>query len=95
MLLCNIRERMAVWGGRAASGNTSCGDHNIAWRIREKLHLDKVRNGPNPRHNDEMVYDVGPDGRSRSGWGHPRCGGLGAAEVAQVIPVLAGIRQRS
>jgi uncharacterized protein GlcG (DUF336 family) len=80
-----LYDRSGVVGGLGASGNTSCADHNIAWRVREKLHLDMVRNGPSPQHNDEIIYDVGPDGKSRSGWGHPRCGGLGAAQVAQVI----------
>lgn len=74
-----------VVGGLGASGNTSCADHNIAWRIREKLHLDKVPNGPSPQHNDEIIYDVGPDGKSASGWGHPECGGLGAPQIAQEI----------
>lgn len=74
-----------VVGGLGASGNTSCADHNIAWRIREKLHLNKVPNGPSPHHDDEIIYDVGPNGKSASGWGHPRCGGLGATRVAQSI----------
>jgi uncharacterized protein GlcG (DUF336 family) len=80
-----LYDSTGVVGGLGASGNTSCADHNIAWRIREKLHLNRVRNGPSPQHNDEIIYDVGQDGKSRSGWGHPRCGGLGAAQVAQVI----------
>lgn len=74
-----------VVGGLGASGNTSCADHNIAWRIREKLHLDKVPNGPSPQHNDEIIYDVGANGKSASGWGHPACGGLGAPRIAQQI----------
>jgi uncharacterized protein GlcG (DUF336 family) len=74
-----------VVGGLGASGNTSCADHNIAWRIREKLHLDKVPNGPSPQHNDEIIYDVGVNGKSKSGWGHPACGGLGAEQVAEKI----------
>ena len=80
-----LYDRGGVVGGLGASGNTPCADHNIAWRIREKLHLNMVPNGPSPQHNDEIVYDVGANGKSRSGWGHPQCGGLGAAQVAQVI----------
>lgn len=80
-----LYDKSGVVGGLGASGNTSCADHNIAWRIREKLHLNMVPNGPSPQHNDEIIYDVGPNGKSKSGWGHPRCGGLGAAQVAQVI----------
>lgn len=80
-----LYDRSGVVGGLGASGNTPCADHNIAWRIREKLHLSMVPNGPSPQHNDEIIYDVGANGKSRSGWGHPQCGGLGAARVAQVI----------
>ena len=80
-----LYDRSGVVGGLGASGNTPCADHNIAWRIREKLHLNRVPNGPSPQHNDEIIYDVGANGKSRSGWGHPQCGGLGAARVAQVI----------
>jgi len=61
-------------GGLGASGNSSCADHNIAWRMRVKLGLDKVPNGPSAAHNDEIIYDVGPSGKSQSGWGHPTCG---------------------
>lgn len=57
----------AVVGGLGASGNTSCADHNIAWRVRQKLGLDKVPNGPSPAHNDEIIYDIGANGKSASG----------------------------
>jgi uncharacterized protein GlcG (DUF336 family) len=60
-------------GGLGASGNTSCADHNIAWRVREKLGFGKVPNGPTALHNDAIVYDV-VKGKSQSGWGHPACG---------------------
>jgi uncharacterized protein GlcG (DUF336 family) len=74
----------AVLGGLGASGNTSCADHNIAWRLRQKLGLDKVPNGPSPSHNDAIIYDIGQDGKSASGWGHPLCGHNGA-QIAQQI----------
>ncbi len=80
-------------GGLGASGNTSCADHNIAWRVRNKLGMGKVPNGPTPQHNDAIVYDVGANGKSESGWGHPECGhdapqiakqiGAGIVQVAQ------------
>jgi uncharacterized protein GlcG (DUF336 family) len=73
-----------IVGGLGASGNTSCADHNIAWRVRQALGLDHVPNGPSPQHNDAIVYDVGTDGKSPSGWGHPQCGHNGA-QVAQQI----------
>lgn len=60
-------------GGLGTSGNTSCADHNISWRVREKLGMDKVPNGPTADHNDAIVYDV-VNGKSQSGFGHPTCG---------------------
>ncbi len=71
-------------GGLGASGNTPCADHNIAWRVREKLGLNKVPDGPTAEHNDAIVYDIGADGKSKSGWGHPTCG-HNAPDVAKQI----------
>jgi hypothetical protein len=70
--------------GVGASGNTACADHNIAWRVRKALGLDKVKDGPSPAHNDAIIYDVGADGKSPSGWGHPGCNRNGP-QVAQQI----------
>jgi uncharacterized protein GlcG (DUF336 family) len=74
----------AIVGGLGASGNTPCADHNIAWRMRKALGLDKVPNGPSPQHNDAIVYDVGSNGKSASGWGHPTCGHNGAQIAKQI-----------
>ncbi|HLH91993.1 MAG TPA: heme-binding protein [Xanthobacteraceae bacterium] len=71
-------------GGLGASGNTPCADHNIAWRVRQKLGLNKVPDGPTSEHNDAIVYDVAADGKSKSGWGHPTCG-HNAPDVAKQI----------
>jgi uncharacterized protein GlcG (DUF336 family) len=73
-----------VIGGLGASGDSSCADHNIAWRVRQALRLDNVTGGPSPDKNDEIVYDVGADGHSRSGWGHPDCGD-NAMQIAKQI----------
>jgi uncharacterized protein GlcG (DUF336 family) len=73
-----------IVGGLGASGNTSCADHNIAWRMRKALQLDHVPNGPTAQHNDAIVYDVGKDGKSESGWGHPECG-FNAPDVAKQL----------
>jgi uncharacterized protein GlcG (DUF336 family) len=70
-------------GGLGASGNTSCADHNIAWRMRETFKMGEVPDGPTAKHNDAIVYDV-VNGKSQSGWGHPTCG-LHAPDVASQI----------
>ncbi|MGA7323450.1 MAG: heme-binding protein [Rhodomicrobium sp.] len=71
-------------GGLGVSGDTSCADHNVAWRIRESLGMGNVPDGPGPAHNDQAIYDIGPDGKSASGFGQPICHRQGA-EVAQAI----------
>jgi uncharacterized protein GlcG (DUF336 family) len=60
-------------GGIGASGDTSCADHNIAWRLRKSLAFDQVPKGISGNKNDGIIYDVGADGRSESGFGHPKC----------------------
>ena len=51
----------SVVGALGVSGDTSCADHNIAWRVRQALGLDKVPAGVGPDHNDEIIYDLAPD----------------------------------
>lgn len=55
------------------SGDTSCADHNVAWRVCEALGLDKTPAGVGPDHNDEIIYDLAPDKTSGSGYGHALC----------------------
>jgi uncharacterized protein GlcG (DUF336 family) len=73
-----------VVGGLGASGDTSCADHNIAWRIRKLLKLDKVPAGVSPNKNDGILYDIGPKGKSASGYGHPLCGGQEQSVATQI-----------
>jgi uncharacterized protein GlcG (DUF336 family) len=74
-------------GGVGVSGDTSCSDHNIAWRVRNNLgldHLGTVIPGPaslfagDPTHPDNIIFDITPNpsggtGNSKSGFGHPPC----------------------
>lgn len=74
-----------IVGGLGVSGDTSCADHNVAWRVRQQLKLDKVLAGPDPTSkNDGILYDIGPNGKSVSGYGHPSCGGKEAEIAAQI-----------
>lgn len=61
-------------GGLGLSGDTSCTDHVIAWKVRHDLHLDAVPMGPSPEHNDNMILDW-QNNQSPSGFGHPSCKG--------------------
>jgi uncharacterized protein GlcG (DUF336 family) len=64
-----------IAGALGVSGDSSCADHNVAWRVRHFLGLDHVPAGVSPNMKDAIIYDIGPDGKSPSGFGHPKCNG--------------------
>lgn len=70
-------------GAIGVSGDSSCADHNIAWRVRKLLGLDKVPAGVSPSNDDGIIYDIA-GGTSKGGFGHPSCGGK-EAKVAAAI----------
>lgn len=57
-------------GALGVSGDTSCADHNVAWRTRDALTLDSVPAGLTV--GDNIIFDI-VDGVSASGFGHPFC----------------------
>lgn len=65
-------------GAIGVSGDTSCTDHVVAWKIRHALNLDKVPPGVSATQDDNMVHDITENAnghsKSASGWGHPVCG---------------------
>lgn len=80
-------------GAVGVSGDSSCADHNIAWRTRSSLGLDYVPAGvsPDAARADNVVYDITPamglqEGLSASGWGHPACSAA-AVTISQTLPV--------
>lgn len=74
-----------IVGGLGLSGDTSCTDHVIAWKVRHQLRLDAVPTGPSPDHNDNMILDF-KDGKSVSGFGHPDCkGGNDNSAIIQTL----------
>ena len=64
-----------IVGGVGVSGDTSCADHVVAWKLRHMLKLDAVPAGVAPGANDNMILDVQSNGVSVSGFGHPSCKG--------------------
>jgi uncharacterized protein GlcG (DUF336 family) len=72
--------RGRIVGGLGLSGDTSCTDHIIAWKIRHELQLDAVTMGPSPDHNDNMILDW-QNNSSPSGFGHPTCKGGTAPDL--------------
>jgi len=81
-------------GAVGVSGDSSCADHNIAWRTRHTLTLDYVPAGVSgdPTRPDNIVYDIikAPnemEGVSTGGWGHPTCSSA-ATGIAAALPVI-------
>jgi uncharacterized protein GlcG (DUF336 family) len=75
-----------IVGGLGVSGDTSCADHVIAWKIRHQLKLDAVPLGVAPGGNDNMVLDI-QNGTSASGFGHPSCkGGQPPEDIIKQLP---------
>lgn len=79
-----------VVGGLGVSGDSSCADHNVAWRVRLALGLDKVPAGVSPKAKDAIIYDLDPNGKSASGWGHPKCAGTEADVAAELGAGVGG-----
>jgi uncharacterized protein GlcG (DUF336 family) len=80
-------------GAIGVSGDSSCADHNIAWRTRNFLKLDHVPSGVSgdASRPDNIVYDITSqpgqqEGVSLNGWGHPTCSSAATA-IAGTLPV--------
>jgi uncharacterized protein GlcG (DUF336 family) len=81
-------------GAVGVSGDSSCADHNIAWRTRNNLKLDYVPGGvgPDTARPDNIVYDITTQpgfaiGVSTSGWGHPACSAA-ATQISKTLPAV-------
>ena len=77
-----------IVGAIGVSGDTSPGDHNVAWRVRRALGLDQVPAGITADNNDAIIFDIGMLGKSSSGYGHP-LSGLKEDDVAKEIGASA------
>ncbi len=69
-------------GGVGVSGDTSCADHNIAWRVRKNLGLDHLAGvggvSGDAARPDNIIFDITPNpfggtGVSAGGFGHATC----------------------
>lgn len=68
-----------IIGGIGVSGDTSCADHNIAWKTRDALKLDFVPAGVSATKDDNIIYD------KSNGFAHVVCGN-GEAPIAKQLP---------
>ena len=92
LALYNAQGRLV--GGIGVSGDSSCADHNIAWKTRNTLGYDNVPAGVSgdAARPDNIVYDITPQagqmsGVSASGWGHPACT-PDATAIAAALPTI-------
>jgi hypothetical protein len=69
-------------GGIGVSGDTSCTDHMVGWRVRHRLGLDQFAGvggvTGDAAHPDNIIFDITPNpnggtGISAGGFGHPTC----------------------
>ena len=73
-----LYDETGVVGAVGLSGDTSCADHMIAWRVRHELGLDKLASAGaggvsgDVDRPDNIVFDIGDIG-STGGFGHPGC----------------------
>ena len=74
----------SLLGALGVSGDASCADHIIAWKVRHNLSLDYVPAGvatggfntnPNNTKNstDNIIFDLDANDKSAGGFGHPVC----------------------
>jgi len=83
-----------IVGGVGVSGDTSCADHNIGWRVRNGLGLDHLSGvggvSGDGTHPDNIIYDIVPNpaggtGVSAGGFGHPTCINTGSPAALPVV----------
>ncbi|MBX2987161.1 MAG: heme-binding protein [Bdellovibrionaceae bacterium] len=85
--LALYNEKGELLGGLGVSGDTSCADHNIAWRARHTLNLDHVPGGVAADKTDAIIYDIAANGKSAGGFGHPGCNGK-EGDIAKNLPAV-------
>jgi len=73
-----------VVGALGVSGDSSCADHNVAWRVRAALKLDQVPAGVAGERKDALIYDLNHENKSASGFGHAKCPGTEADVGAEI-----------
>ncbi len=77
-------------GAVGVSGDSSCADHNVAWRVRDQLGLDFLPGGvgaPGDNIIFDLADDLGSNPESPSGFGHPTCG-VGTDDAADNVAIV-------
>jgi uncharacterized protein GlcG (DUF336 family) len=93
LALYNSRHQLI--GAIGVSGDTSCADHNIAWRTRNTLNLDYVPSGTSRAEDDNINYAGRQDsGTLANDFTHPICKIKGQDGVSQISEHLPPVKPR-
>jgi uncharacterized protein GlcG (DUF336 family) len=92
LALYNSRKQLV--GAIGVSGDTSCADHNIAWRTRQRLGLDWVPAGVSANGDDNINYQsIVAEPSLQSDFSHPICKIAGVDGVSAISAALPPIRK--
>src|SRR5690348_11427789 len=92
LALYNSRKELV--GAIGVSGDTSCADHNIAWRARSRLGLDWVPNGVGINKDDNINYQGLVTVPSLpADFAHPICKIAGQDNVSAISAALPATRK--
>jgi uncharacterized protein GlcG (DUF336 family) len=81
-------------GAVGVSGDTSCADHNIAWRTRHTLNLDFVPGGVSAAGDDNINYiGLVPEPSLANDFSHPVCAIAGKDNVSEISAKLPPIQK--
>jgi uncharacterized protein GlcG (DUF336 family) len=92
LALYNSRKQLI--GAIGVSGDTSCADHNIAWRTRARMGLDFVPGGVSARGDDNINYQgLVTEPSLQADFSHPICKKAGVDEVSSISAALPPTRK--
>jgi uncharacterized protein GlcG (DUF336 family) len=92
LALYNARKQLV--GAIGVSGDSSCADHNIAWRTRARLGYDFVPGGVSVRGDDNINYQgIVAVPSAQADFSHPICKKAGVDEVSGISASLPPTRK--
>lgn len=92
--LALYNESQVLVGAIGVSGDTSCADHNIAWRTRHELDLDFVPAGVSAAGDDNINYiGLVPNPSLANDFSHPVCAIAGADGVTEISANLPPVQE--
>lgn len=92
--LALYNEDQQLVGAIGVSGDTSCADHNIAWRTRHTLNLDFVPGGVSAEGDDNINYiGLVTEPSLANDFSHPICAIAGEDNVSDISANLPPIQE--